>query len=73
MVTEKKEKLSNHLIKEEWDGLEKDVIVNNFSSIKKQVQACIEAIPSIKLLIKFVAIMLGFHKSFFYLPTTLKN
>ena len=32
-----------NLIKDEWDGLEKDVIVNNISSMKKRVLACIEA------------------------------
>jgi transposase len=46
MVIEKK-KISQtvflNLIREEWDGLEKKVIVNNISSMKKRVQACIEA------------------------------
>jgi len=46
MVAEKK-KISQpvflNLIREEWDGLEKDVIVNNISSMKNRVQACIEA------------------------------
>ena len=44
---QKKKKISQpvflNLIKEEWDGLERDVIVNNISSMKKRVQACIEA------------------------------
>src|SRR6185312_3910082 len=43
----KKKKISQpvflNLISEEWDGLEKDVIVNNISSMKNRVQACIEA------------------------------
>lgn len=46
MVIEKK-KISQpvflDLIREEWDGLEKNVIVNNINSMKKRVQACIEA------------------------------
>lgn len=42
MVVEKKKISQNvfiNLIKEEWDGLEKDVIVNSINSMKKQVQA----------------------------------
>jgi len=32
-----------NLIREEWDGLEKNVIVNSISSMKNRIQACIDA------------------------------
>ena len=46
-IVAQKKKISKdiffNLIREEWDGLEKDVIVNTISSMKNRVQACIEA------------------------------
>ena len=32
-----------NLIREEWDGIEKNVIVNSISSMKNRIQACIDA------------------------------
>jgi len=46
MVAQKKKIAQNifiDIITDEWDSLEKDVIVNSISSMKNRIQACIEA------------------------------
>ena len=46
MIAEKKKVSKNKfigIIREEWEGIEKNVIVNSIGSMQNRVQACIDA------------------------------